>query len=175
MLPTWCRDATLFCGMALLSVGIGLLLNLQRAKPLALPHLSKLDRLNLAIANLNLGESHEAGATSSAREITLDEFREMSRSSSALIVDTRPDAFYALGHVPGAISLSRETFAAGYIRHQTRLERQKELPVLLYCSGGLCEESHLIASGLQRLGFRDLYVFIGGWREWQEARLAEER
>lgn len=174
-IPGWLRDLAWFCGWAVLSLGVGFFINANREKPLAIPYVSKVDRLQQAAATLGIDASREGDKSSSAREISLDEFREMSATGAALIVDTRPEPFHALGHVPGALSLPRDTFVASYLKGRVVLEQHKDLPVLLYCSGDPCEESHLIGGALQQLGFIQVYIFTGGWRQWQEMELPEER
>ena len=58
------------------------------------------------------------------------------------------------------------------------LRRDGAIPVVLYCSGGDCEDSHMLAQKLFGAGFNNLLVYRDGWPDWvkrggQSARGAE--
>ena len=42
----------------------------------------------------------------------------------------------------------------------------KDLPVVLYCSGGECEDSHMLADKLFGAGFANVLVYKDGWPDW---------
>ena len=44
--------------------------------------------------------------------------------------------------------------------------RDGALPVVLYCSGGDCEDSHMLAQKLFGAGFNNLLVYRDGWPDW---------
>ena len=94
--------------------------------------------------------------------------------SRALILDARPEVFHRLGHVPKALSLPRDDFEASYNSQRAVLEKHKSQPVLIYCSGGSCEDGVMVANGLLKLAFTKVYLFRGGWHEWTRAKLPEE-
>ena len=91
-----------------------------------------------------------------------------------MIVDARPRAFYQQGHVPGAVSLPRETFAADYPPLQTRLEANGFSEVIVYCSETDCPDAGMVASALTRLGYKHLRVYQAGWEEWSRLGLPQE-
>jgi len=39
-------------------------------------------------------------------------------------------------------------------------------PIVLYCSGGGCEDSHLLANRLVALGYRNLLIYAEGFPDW---------
>jgi rhodanese-related sulfurtransferase len=39
-------------------------------------------------------------------------------------------------------------------------------PVVLYCSGGDCEDSRLLAGKLVALGYRNLLIYRDGFPDW---------
>ncbi|MEI6633476.1 MAG: rhodanese-like domain-containing protein [Chlamydiota bacterium] len=88
-------------------------------------------------------------------------------AGGALLVDARPPELYAEGHIPGAISIPAEAASA-------RLEAALELcegraPVVVYCRGLDCDESHLLARALRESGVEGVRVFAGGIDEWRAA------
>ena len=44
-------------------------------------------------------------------------------------------------------------------------------PIIVYCSGGDCHDSRLVANALLTLGFSNVSVFTDGWEAWSAAGL----
>ena len=82
-----------------------------------------------------------------------------------LFVDARSTADYESGHIPGAISLpvgqfdeQIESFMKQYPPDQ---------PIVTYCSGRTCEDSHQLAQLLIEAGYNEVRIFIDGFPGWQ--------
>jgi len=90
-------------------------------------------------------------------------------ASGALAVDARAAEVYALGHLPGAVSLP-----LGESTDRTALADRlpRNLPLITYCSGYGCSDSFDLALALLAAGYPDVRVFEGGWPAWQDAGLA---
>lgn len=91
--------------------------------------------------------------------------RDIFYNGDALFVDARSTADYKGGHIPGAISLpvgqfdeQIESFLNQYPPDQ---------PIVTYCSGRTCEDSHHLAQLLSDVGFSDVRVFIDGFPGWE--------
>jgi rhodanese-related sulfurtransferase len=67
------------------------------------------------------------------------------------------------------VNLSRQNFAQDYMRLRPTLDRSKAVPVAVYCSGGECHDSRMVASALISLGFSSVKIFTGGWTAWTQA------
>jgi len=86
----------------------------------------------------------------------------------ALFLDARRSKDFAQGHVNGARSFP--IWEAEIVR--VRVEglvaegRDLTLPVVLYCSGGDCEDSHMLAQALFGAGFENLLVYRDGFPDW---------
>ena len=83
----------------------------------------------------------------------------------SLFVDARSTEDYQSGHIPGAISLpvgqfdeQIESFLNQYPPDQ---------PIVTYCSGRTCEDSHHLAQLLLDVGFSEVRVFIDGFPGWE--------
>ncbi|MCC7518024.1 MAG: rhodanese-like domain-containing protein [Verrucomicrobiae bacterium] len=163
--------------MTTIALGLGLLLNQFRDAPLPLLYQSKQVRFEQEVARLVPLETprHSVVASSAVREVGLEEFREFVSGRRGLVLDARPEIFHRLGHVPGALSLPRDDFEKAYARQRSKLEGNKDLPVAVSCSDAHCEDGRMVAEALQRLGFRHVLLFKGGWAEWTRAGLPEER
>ena len=83
-----------------------------------------------------------------------------------IFVDARNDAHYEAGHIPGAHQLD-------YYRPETYLPAVLAAcgtaqQILVYCTGGDCEDSELTAILLTQSGVprERLFIYPGGFTEW---------
>lgn len=106
-----------------------------------------------------------------AATVGLDQFHSAVDRKSALILDARPSVFFENGHVPGALNLARDDFAKDYRRLTGVLQSAHDKPIIVYCSGGECHDSKLVANALLSLGFSNVSVFTGGWEAWSAVGL----
>ncbi len=84
-----------------------------------------------------------------------------------LVVDARRTKVYEEGHVAGARNISPwEGDADAKITALVNEARDGALPVVVYCSGGDCEDSHMLAQRLYGGGFNNLLVYRDGWPDW---------
>lgn len=103
------------------------------------------------------------------RMVTLARVKELMAASVPLqIIDAREPAEFAEGRIPGAINIPPGEFFGKVpdIVHQ-RLSR--DLPIVVYCGGGNCDASKLVAMRLKDLGFSQTYVFEEGFTGWTKA------
>ena len=179
------RVATDAGGFALLltvAAAIGLLVNQARDRQLPLVYVSKAGRLEEAVRQIQNPPETAArppieGMPEAAvpQLVSLEDFQRYVKEKKGLVLDARPEIFHRLGHVPGAISFPREDFDGAYARMRWRLESDRKQLLLVYCSGATCEDSQMVADGLAKLGYRRVYVFKGGWDDWEGAHLPEEK
>lgn len=85
----------------------------------------------------------------------------------ATILDARRKEEFVKGHIPGALSLDIRQFDQLFPAMQSQL--LPELPVVVYCGGGDCEDSHALAERLRGFGYEPL-IFAGGWEAWTAAK-----
>ncbi len=91
---------------------------------------------------------------------------EIVTGNAMVVLDVRPGFSYEEGHLPGALSFPLDEF-------DQRIDRllalvTKESPVLVYCSGFHCTDSHTFADQLMAMGFSKVLVYGGGFEQWQE-------
>jgi len=86
----------------------------------------------------------------------------------ALFLDARRSKDFAQGHVAGARSFP--VWESEVVRERVgelvAEGRDPSLPVVLYCSGGDCEDSHMLAQTLFGAGFENLLVYRDGYPDW---------
>lgn len=91
---------------------------------------------------------------------------EMLKNKEVVLVDVRPGHLYDQGHLPGALSFPLNDFEENLEQIQAALK--PDAPILVYCSGIECSDSHGFASKLVTLKFTQVRVYAGGFSEWQE-------
>jgi len=85
----------------------------------------------------------------------------------ALVLDARRTNDYVAGHIAGARAFPVwESDIDARVTALVGEGRDGAMPVVLYCSGGDCEDSHMLAQKLYGAGFNNLLVYRDGWPDW---------
>jgi rhodanese-related sulfurtransferase len=175
------RDFCVIAAMGVSAAGIGLAINRCRSNPLPMVYEPKTVRIRNATARLTEARQPQTAISTpptapEVAEIELPALREaLEHKAAGVILDARPAVFYRNGHIPGAISLSREAFEVDYTSQRKRLEADKSQLIIVYCSDLGCEDSQLVADGLVKMAYTRVFVFRGGWEDWTDAHLPEEK
>ena len=91
---------------------------------------------------------------------------------TAILIDARPAADYHRGHIPGSFSLPFNRFLPAAQRFRQVFPVQTAL--IVYCSGGSCNDSVVVRNKLVADGYSNVKLFPGGWKEWTGAGLPTE-
>ncbi|MBV8137633.1 MAG: hypothetical protein JO121_18695 [Deltaproteobacteria bacterium] len=169
---TFIRDLVGVACLAVASLLAGLAINYLRPSPLPLVYQTPEQRLASELTTL---VEKPAFRLSDADTISLDQFRGVVGDHKTIILDARAAPFYQQGHIPDALNLSRDDFAADYRRLRPTLDASKDKSIVVYCSGGDCHDSRMVASALLSLGFSQVRIFTAGWSGWTEAGLPVEK
>lgn len=168
-LPRWVLcDLAAVSLIAIVSLGAGLLMNRFSSRPLPLVYQTSEQRLEADLTSLISTPPFKIAPVAT---LGLSEFRSLVENKRALILDARSSAFFDQGHVPGALNLARDDFAHDYRRLSGILNAADDKPIIVYCGGGACHDSRLVANALLTLGFSNVSIFTGGWEVWSAARL----
>jgi rhodanese-related sulfurtransferase len=84
-----------------------------------------------------------------------------------VFVDARDNEEFAAGHIRGARHIDYEHAAEQWEAAMQGVPPSS--PVVVYCNGEGCNSSQLVADALRNVGYREVYVFFGGWPEWSAA------
>lgn len=87
-------------------------------------------------------------------------------AGSALFVDVRSRDMFDEGHIPGAVSLPLGDFESRVEAFAAEVSPTQ--PLVTYCSGRLCQDSHTAAQLLMERGFENVVVYIDGFPGWIE-------
>jgi rhodanese-related sulfurtransferase len=93
-------------------------------------------------------------------------------AKNVLFLDARRTSVYEQGHIPGARTFSVwESDIDDKVRKlfdERSDPRDQALPIVIYCSGGDCEDSHMLAQKLWGIQFNNVYVYKDGFPDWQK-------
>jgi rhodanese-related sulfurtransferase len=109
-------------------------------------------------------------------EASGDDVLALHKSGNVLFLDARRTSLYRLGHIPGARPFSvweadidekvKGLFAEG---------RDQSAPVVVYCTGGDCEDSHMVGQKLYFVGFDNVLVYKDGFPDWEKRGLPVDK
>jgi len=106
--------------------------------------------------------------------ITLAEAENLFAGGKAVFLDARPEKECHEGWIPGATNVPFETTDRKTLKELTG-RFPADISIVVYCSGGDCLSSLGLARILVDLGVKEVRVFLGGWAEWKQAGLPEEK
>jgi rhodanese-related sulfurtransferase len=90
----------------------------------------------------------------------------------ALFLDARRSSVYAEGHIAGARSFPVwESDIDQRVKGLYEEGLDQKAPVVVYCSGGACEDSHMLAEKLYMVGFDNVLIYKDGFPDWQKRAL----
>jgi rhodanese-related sulfurtransferase len=94
--------------------------------------------------------------------------------AGALFLDARRTSAYEEGHIAGARAFSvweADVDDKVMALYEERSDpREQNQPIVIYCTGGACEDSHMLAQKLWGIQFNNVYVYKDGFPDWQQRR-----
>jgi len=90
-----------------------------------------------------------------------------------VVLDARTPEDFAEGHIPGACLLFFYNMNEYYPKLEDRL--QESPAILTYCSDIDCEDSEFLANELFNLGYAPILVYKGGFEDWENHQMPEEK
>lgn len=89
------------------------------------------------------------------------------RGERIVLLEALPERYYRKGHLPGALSFPHDQVA----ELAPKLVADKAAQVVVYCANVDCQNSHLAATELGRLGYTNVSVYAEGKAGWEAAGL----
>jgi rhodanese-related sulfurtransferase len=86
----------------------------------------------------------------------------------ALFFDARRTSVFEEGHIRGAKNIS--VWEADLDEKVNRVFEQNldpESPIVVYCAGGNCEDSHMLSQRLWGIGLNAVFVYKDGYPDWK--------
>ena len=100
-----------------------------------------------------------------AKAISYAQVKKLLTDPTVMVIDARNEHEFAEGHLPKA----RNIFAMEFEQYIPELiGMNKDIRIIVYCGGGQCELSHELSNNLIGLGFKKVYIYLGGWDDWKK-------
>jgi len=158
----------------ILLVGSALGLLINYLNPNGLPWIKEERKIIWANDSLNVTKdktgdnlSTSKNENDSSREpvaITLKQAYKL-YNEKVVFVDARDFVEYEISHIKGAISLPYYDFD----KYKSILDTiPLQTPLVAYCDGKECDLSILLSDKLYEAGYGEVYIFFGGWMDWQD-------
>jgi rhodanese-related sulfurtransferase len=149
---------------------IGLIINF--ISPNGIPLIKAERIINFVEDSLSIIDEGEVSIDSNTQKNAVDEAKAITLkrayslfNQDAIFIDARDYVEYEIGHIRGAITLPYEEFD----KYKSVLESiSKDTPLVTYCDGADCDLSILLGDKLFEMGYSQVYIFFGGWIDWQE-------
>src|SRR5712691_1709468 len=93
--------------------------------------------------------------------------RKLAGTSRPVLVEALPEKYYRDWHLPGARHLPHDEVEA----LAPDVLPDKSAEIVVYCASNTCQNSHIAARLLERLGYGNVSVYPGGKQDWSEAGL----
>jgi rhodanese-related sulfurtransferase len=92
-------------------------------------------------------------------------------NEKVLFLDARDLPEFEISHIKGAVSLSYYDFD----KYKSLLDTiPLTTPLVAYCDGKDCDLSIMLSDKLYEKGYGKVYIFYGGWVDWQSANYPVE-
>ena len=98
--------------------------------------------------------------------VTLDDAVAKFQSPDVVFIDSRDPEDFEYGRIKGSINIPFDYLDEHWDAVIDSLDRKKGY--VIYCSGDECELSLFLGRIMNEMGFNNIYIFYGGWREWIE-------
>jgi rhodanese-related sulfurtransferase len=106
-------------------------------------------------------------------EVSTEELRRILADRSATVFDARPQAEFAISHIPGAVNVAPKAGMpmSAYVSDVAEIGRvlgdRKDAPIVLYCNGPFCGKSKRLAEELVAAGYTGVRRYQLGIPVWR--------
>ena len=97
--------------------------------------------------------------------------RKLASANPPVLAEALPEKYFRDWHLPGARHLPHDEVD----RLAAQVLPDKSAEIVVYCANRNCQNSHVAAAKLARMGYEKVAVYAGGKQDWSEAGLAVER
>jgi rhodanese-related sulfurtransferase len=143
---------------------IALIYNGLSNNPLPLIRVQK--KLNEIEKDLIFDKKYETKEKDLGKTVPLNVMIELKDNPEVIIIDARTEENYSRGKIGNAINIYPYDDEQKMMESIFSLPQDK--PIIVYCDGGSCDLSHLLAKNLLSLGFKRVFLYAGGWEEWSQ-------
>ncbi len=100
------------------------------------------------------------------KTVTYNQMLKILKDDSFFIIDARSSENYKKAHIGNAINIFPYDDEAVIMPKIFDLPHDKK--IVIYCDGGQCDSSHELAKMILNFGYKNIYLYAGGWEEWSK-------
>lgn len=89
-----------------------------------------------------------------------------------IFVDARDQWDYSEGHIARAMNIPEFSFDPN---SEIVKSISKDKMIIVYCDGDDCDTSKRLAFEMTKIGFKNVFIYLGGYSEWEQLELPTER
>lgn len=93
--------------------------------------------------------------------------RRLDAREATTLVEALPKRYFDAGHLPGAINIPHDEIRQ---RAATVLP-DRDAVIVVYCASTECRNSAIAANTLTAMGYRQVFEYVEGKRDWTDAGL----
>lgn len=104
--------------------------------------------------------------------LTLAQTIQLHSQKLAVFIDARDQWEFSEGHIPGAVNIPEFSFEPDNL---ILAAIDIDSLVVIYCDGDDCDTSKRLAKLIIDLGYKNVFVFLGGFNEWKISEMQIEK
>ena len=151
--------------IVLISSAIGLYYNYQSEKGI---DLVRKPPEKVSDDELDKGTNHSENIENDEnleKTVSIDQVKERLDNPNFIIIDARQEEEYLDAHIGDAINIY--PYDEDDIVFEKILDLPENKTFIIYCTGGNCDLSHNLAEKMLAMGYENVFIYTGGWEEWE--------
>ena len=96
--------------------------------------------------------------------------RRIQSANPPILLEALPERYYVQKHLPGARLFPHDQVE----QNAPSVVPDKNAEIVVYCASRTCQNSHIAAHHLMRLGYANVTVYQGGKQDWEEGSMPFE-
>ena len=102
------------------------------------------------------------------KTVTYEQVAKLINNPDVVFIDARTEENYSRGYIGNAVNIYPNSDEEEFVQKIMQIPMDKT--IICYCDGGTCDLSHIVAEELIALGFKRVFLYSGGWEEWEKKR-----
>ncbi|MFP4527228.1 MAG: rhodanese-like domain-containing protein [Candidatus Kapaibacterium sp.] len=116
------------------------------------------------------GDAHFDNESILHKSVTYEQLVRALDYPGIILIDSRRPEQYQNGTIDEAINIFPYAPEEEYFEKLFTLDPEKTY--IIFCDGGTCDLSHMVAKDMMESGFTSVFLYRGGWEEWTRNQLA---
>lgn len=119
--------------------------------------------------NINKNEINNEGLdninNSAYKNVNYEFVKKHLNDKRVIIIDSRNPIDFKKGHIGNSINIDPQQEEQDLFFNSI-MSLSLDKIYIIYCTGGQCDLSHQVYDVMKNFGFKNIYIYPGGWDEW---------